>query len=153
MPGTLRLNDVKYWTGPFNNVQSLWTYAKLLMQGANMGSNFHRYTDVLMAILTLTIGRFKDWRLYMMCIYFWSHWKCIINAKFHWLWQIATSSASFTDNFGFFLDAISKAKNTFANLYHRISSKFCWQKGYLALTMAFNLLLSNLTYPNCHCQS
>ena len=38
-----------------------------------------------------------------------------------------------------------KPKNSFANLLHRISSKIHWQGGYLALAMAFNLLLSNLT--------
>ena len=52
---------------------------------------------------------------------------------------------SFTDNFGFFLDAIAKAKKLICESIAQNLEQVLPTKGYLALAMAFNLLPSNLT--------
>ena len=53
--------------------------------------------------------------------------------------------ASFTDGFGFFLDAIAKAKKLILKSIAQNLKRVSLTKSFLALAMAFNLLLSNPT--------
>ena len=72
---------------------------------------------------------------------------------FHWNLNCFSLTAPNWDHFAqvslkvleFFWMQLPKLKNLFANLKHRISSKFHWQRGFLALAMVLNLLLSYLT--------
>ena len=52
---------------------------------------------------------------------------------------------SFTDGFGFFLDTIVKAKKLILKSIAHNLKQVSLTKSFLALAMAFNLLLSNLT--------
>ena len=53
--------------------------------------------------------------------------------------------ASFNDCFGYFLDAIAKAKKLIRKSIAQNLKQVSLTKSFLALAMAFNLLLSNLT--------
>ena len=71
---------------------------------------------------------------------------CLLNPEFHWLHQIATTLRKFHWQFWMiFLDAIAKAKKTNSQIYSTESNASFTDKEFLALAMAFNLLLSNLT--------
>ena len=69
----------------------------------------------------------------------------LLNPKFHWLHQIATTFREFHWRFWIFLDAIAKAKNLIFRIYSTESQASFTDKEFLTLAMAFNLLLSNLT--------
>ena len=69
----------------------------------------------------------------------------LLNPKFHWLHQIATTFWEFHWRFWIFLDAIAKAKNLIFRIYSTESQASFTDKEFLTLAMAFNLLLSNLT--------
>ena len=77
----------------------------------------------------------------------------MLNPKFHWLRQIATTLSKFHWQFRIFLDAVAKAKKLIHKSIAQNLKQVSLTKSFLALTMAFNLLLSNLTYPSRHCQS
>ena len=67
------------------------------------------------------------------------------NPKFHWLRQIATTLSKFHWMFWIFLDAIAKAKTPIHKSIAQNLKQVSLTKSFLALAMAFNLLLSNLT--------
>ena len=69
----------------------------------------------------------------------------LLNPKFHWLRQIATTLCKFHWQFWIFLDAIPKAKKLICESIAQILKPVSRTKSFLALVMAFNLLLSNLT--------
>ena len=70
----------------------------------------------------------------------------MLNPKFHWLHQIATTLHEFHWQFWIiFLDAIAKAKKL---IRKSIAQNLKWvslTKSFLALAMVFDLLLSNPT--------
>ena len=70
-------------------------------------------------------------------------WK--LNPEFHWLYQIATTLSKFYWWFWIFLDAIAKAKKLIQESMAQNLKQVSLTKSFLALAMAFNLLLSNLT--------
>ena len=69
----------------------------------------------------------------------------LLNPQFHWLRQIATTLSEFHLQFWIFLDAIAKAKKLIHESIAQNLKRVSLTKSFLALAMAFNLLLSNLT--------
>ena len=70
----------------------------------------------------------------------------MLNPKFHWLGQIATTLRKFYWWFwNIVLDAIAKAKKLICKSIAQNLNQVSLTKSFLALAMAFNLLLSNLT--------
>ena len=69
----------------------------------------------------------------------------VLNPKFHWLLQIATTLSEFHWQFWIFLDAIAKAKKLIRESIAQNLKRVSLTKSFLALAMAFYLLLSNLT--------
>ena len=70
----------------------------------------------------------------------------MLNPKFHWLRQIATTLSKFHWQFLIFLDAIAKAKKLICESIAQNLKQVSLTKSFLALAMAFNLLLSNLIF-------
>ena len=68
----------------------------------------------------------------------------LLNPKFHWLRQIATTLREFHWWFWIFLDTIAKAKKLICESIAQNLKQVSLTKSFLALAMAFNLLLSNL---------
>ena len=69
-----------------------------------------------------------------------------LNHKFHWLHQIMTTLRQFHWWFRIIiLDAIGKAKKLIHESIAQNLKQVSLTKSFLALAMAFNLLLSNLT--------
>ena len=69
-----------------------------------------------------------------------------LNPEFHWLPQIATTLHKFHWRFWIiFLDAIAKANKLIRKSIAQNLKRVSLTKSFLALAMAFNLLLSNLT--------
>ena len=69
----------------------------------------------------------------------------MLNPEFHWLRQIATTLCEFHWWFWIFLDAIAKAKKLIRKSIAQNLKQVSLTKSFLALAMALNLLLSNLT--------
>ena len=69
-----------------------------------------------------------------------------LNPEFHWLRQIATTLCEFHWRFWIiFLDAIAKAKKLICESIAQNLKQVSLTKSFIALAMAFNLLLSNPT--------
>ena len=68
----------------------------------------------------------------------------MLNPMFHWLCQIATTLHVFHLQVWIFLDAIAKAKKLICKSKAQNLKQVSLTKRFLALAMAFNLLLSNL---------
>ena len=70
----------------------------------------------------------------------------MLNPEFHWLRQIATNLRKFHWRFWIILlDAIAKAKKPIRKSIAQNLMPVSLTKSFLALAMAFNLLLSNPT--------
>ena len=69
----------------------------------------------------------------------------LLNTEFHWLRQITTNLSEFHWWFWIFLDAIAKAKKLICKSIAQNLKQVSLTKIFLALAMAFNLLLSNPT--------
>ena len=69
----------------------------------------------------------------------------MLNPEFHWLHQIATTLHKFHWQFWIFLDAIVKAKKLIRKSIAQNLKQDSLIRSFLALAMAFNFLLSNLT--------
>ena len=71
----------------------------------------------------------------------------MLNPEFHWPCQIATILSKFHWQFWIFWDAIAKAKKLICESKAQNLKQVSLTKSFLALAIAFSLLLSNLTYP------
>ena len=93
------------------------------------------------------VGRF--WHKHENTPYIFDYWAnpvVLLNPKLHWLRQIVTTLREFHWWFWIiFLDAIAKAKKLICESIAQNLKRVSLTKSFLALAMAFNLLLSNPT--------